>query len=226
MLRHFIGCLFVILVSINNKNYAQEKVRAELDIGKTLFQTHCGRCHGMKGEGGTGPSLKRPYLPSAPTDEKLADIAENGIPGTAMPGSFSLNEKEKQQVVKFVRFLGQGESVKLEGDIGLGKVVFEQNACSTCHIISGIGGSLGPDLTQIGIKRGPTYLIEAVTHPGSQNPMDQNGYTSYLVVTIEMNNGTTVTGVRINEDTFTIQVKDASNQFYSVQKSKINPKNS
>ena len=41
---------------------------ADLARGEKLFQVHCARCHGAKGEGSRGPALARPKLPRAPDD--------------------------------------------------------------------------------------------------------------------------------------------------------------
>jgi hypothetical protein len=43
----------------------------------------------------------------------------------------------------------------------------------------------------------------------------------YLVVNVTLRNGRTVTGVRYNEDTFTIQLKDTNNNFYSFRKGEV-----
>lgn len=37
--------------------------------------------------------------------------------------------------------------------------------CTTCHIIEGVGGKIGPDLAQIG-KKDKAYIKESLTDPG------------------------------------------------------------
>jgi putative heme-binding domain-containing protein len=87
--------------------------------------------------------------------------------------------------------------------------------------VSGIGGSLGPELTRIGLKRGQGYLAAAISHPGKSKPVDTNGFYQFLVVRVELKNGKTIEGIRINEDTFSIQLKDHSNHLYSFKKEQI-----
>jgi putative heme-binding domain-containing protein len=88
-------------------------------------------------------------------------------------------------------------------------------------MLSGKGISIGPDLTLIGFKRGQAYLEEAVRNPGKQKIRDENGFTLYLVVEVTLSGGRTLRGIRLNEDTFTLQVKDAQNQLYSFRKSEL-----
>lgn len=187
-----------------------------------LFANHCGRCHGLKGGGGTGPSLQRSMLVHAPDDESLASIISYGIPGTGMPGSWMLSPAEIQILVIHVRQLGKTVEAPVKGDKSRGKELFVQKgACLTCHIVKGKGGSLGPDLTGIGQRRGPDYLREAIQHPGKNKPLDARGFLTYLVVEAELKTGTRVRGVRINEDSFSIQIRSADNQIHSFRKNDL-----
>ena len=45
--------------------------RADLVHGQKLFEVHCARCHGAKGEGGRGPVLAKARLTRAPNDAAL-----------------------------------------------------------------------------------------------------------------------------------------------------------
>lgn len=51
-----------------------------------------------------------------------------------------------------------------------GEAVFKSRGCSGCHSISGVGGNLGPDLTNIGAKRSKEWLAEQIKEPKSKNP--------------------------------------------------------
>jgi hypothetical protein len=44
------------------------------------------------------------------------------------------------------------------------------------------------------------------------------GYQEYLPVRVVMKDGSEVRGVRINEDLFTIQIRDAKGAFHSIRK--------
>src|SRR5205809_6570044 len=79
---------------------------ADLARGEKLFQVHCARCHGAKGEGSRGPALTRPKLPRAPDDIALLKVIEEGIRGTEMPGAGAMSDREKRQAAAYVRSLG------------------------------------------------------------------------------------------------------------------------
>jgi cytochrome c oxidase cbb3-type subunit 3 len=215
----FLILFFVLVLCLNPVDLiAQSKVDSPSN-GRQIFTNHCGRCHGMHGAGGTGPSLQRPTLVRAPDDEALASIIENGIPGTGMPGSWMLSPDEISEVITHVRNLGKTVQEPITGDAAQGKVIFElKGACITCHIVEGKGGSLGPELTAVGLRRGAAYLGEAIQHPGKSKPLDSLGFTTYQVVEAEHSNGQMVRGIRINEDSFSIQIRDAANQIYSLRK--------
>ncbi len=60
-----LGCLPVAVLAQAPATFESPiPAMTELDLsqGQSLFQVHCSRCHGMLGEGGEGPSLKRPRL--------------------------------------------------------------------------------------------------------------------------------------------------------------------
>ena len=182
---------------------------------------HCSRCHGVLGKGGTGPSLTRPYLPRASTDEALANVISNGIQGTGMPANWYVRDENLEILVEYVRSLGEETDEPLRGDAIRGKELFAESICSTCHVVAGKGGSLGPELTNIGLKRGRTFLRTAIMHPGESKDRDFQGYYKFLLVRLTLTDGSEISGIRINEDTFSIQLKDANNEFHTYQKSEI-----
>src|SRR5947207_15531869 len=75
---------------------------ADLARGEKLFQVHCARCHGAKGEGSRGPALSRPKLPRAPDDAALLKVIEDGIRGTEMPGAGAMSDREMRQTAAYV----------------------------------------------------------------------------------------------------------------------------
>jgi putative heme-binding domain-containing protein len=189
--------------------------------GKRLFEGHCGRCHGMQGGGGTGANLRRPRLPRAPDDASLFDLIRDGIPESGMPYTWAMNDNEVRDVIAYVRSLGRVAPEPLPGDPDKGKLVYHQADCGNCHIIAGKGGSLGPELTDVGARRGTLFLRGALLHPGKDRAVTDEGYATHLPVLAVKKDGRLLTGMRVNEDTFTIQLRDASNRLYSLQKSDL-----
>jgi cytochrome c oxidase cbb3-type subunit 3 len=198
----------------------------DIDSGKRLFQGMCVECHGAGGAGGDAPSLNRPRLNHAPDDTALANVIANGIPNTAMPRVRRFTENELQQLVTYIRSLGKVAGDRVPGDANKGAAIYRNLACSSCHIVAGQGGNLGPDLTEIGFLRGAAYLREAVVDPGASLPKGtlsvlSRGYNEYLPVRIVTRQGNEVRGIRVNEDAFTIQIRDAAGKFYSLRKSDL-----
>jgi putative heme-binding domain-containing protein len=190
--------------------------------GRKLFEGQCARCHGMDGAGGTGPGLNRSVLGRAPDDQALFSVIKEGIPGTEMPRAWQMIEGEIWQVAGYVRSLGQTARVSLPGTPDRGKRLYEtKGRCATCHIVGGQGGSFGPDLTEIGARRGVTHLRSALLNPGSSKARDSAGYISFLVMRVVVQDGREVRGIRINEDTFTLQLRDADNRVYSFRKQEL-----
>ena len=185
----------------------------DLARGKKLFVAHCALCHEIGGAGGRGPSLNQPELRRAADNQALFQIIRNGIEGTEMPDAWQMTDREILQVAGYVRSLGRTSVQKLPGDAARGKASYEvKGRCAACHIVSGRGGNTGPDLTDIGARRSAAYLREALIDPGASVP------EGFLVVSITSSDGQRVRGIRSNEDSFTIQLRDASNVFHSFRK--------
>ena len=199
---------------------------ADIDGGRQLFQGMCGECHGAGGAGGDAPSLNRPRLNRAADDTALARVIAEGIPNTAMPRIRRFSESELTQLVAYVRSIGKIPQDRVLGDAKNGAAIYKNLACSQCHIVAGEGGTLGPDLSDIGFLRGAAYLHEAVVAPDSSLPKGtlsvlSRGYAEYLPMRIVTRQGREIRGIRVNEDAFTIQVRDAAGKFYSLRKSDL-----
>ena len=194
----------------------------DLARGRRLFEGQCSRCHGMDGAGGTGPGLNRSVLGRAPDDQALFSVIKEGIRSTEMPAAWQMIDREIWQVAGYVRSLGRTARVPLPGDPQRGKQLYEtKGQCATCHIVRGRGGSLGPDLTEIGARRGVGHLHSVLLNPGSSKARDSSGYISFLVMRVVAQDGREVRGMRINEDTFTIQLRDADNRVHSFRKGEV-----
>ena len=79
-------------------------------------------------------------------------------------------------------------------DFEQGRAMFKASLCSSCHTIGGEGGSVGPDLTQLGTRFSSKDILESIIDP-SKVISDQYAATNFL-----LKNGSTVTGRLIRED--------------------------
>lgn len=196
---------------------------ASVEKGRQLFLGMCSRCHGVEGGGGEGPNLNRPVLARAPNEEALRTVIRDGIPDRGMPRSRRLSESEFRDLVIFVRSLARAAAKTSAGSSTNGRVVYQRLGCASCHVVGGEGGTLGPELTGVGARRAPEYLRQAVVDPAAAlphgiMPVPGRGFNEFLPVHVVTNDGHEVRGVRVNEDSFTIQVRDAGNQLHSFRK--------
>jgi len=194
--------------------------------GKKLFTGLCVTCHGFDGAGGAGPPLNRPRLLSAPDDASLRNIIAEGIPNRGMPRVRRVTDDEMRQLVAYVRSIGKSARAVARGDAARGGQLYAKLGCASCHIISGNGGSLGPELTNIGWIRGADYLRQAVLEPAARLPQGNlpipaRGYNEYLPVTVVLRDGAEVRGIRVNEDVFWVIVRDASGVVHTLEKSRL-----
>jgi putative heme-binding domain-containing protein len=172
-------------------------------------------CHGQNGEGGKGPTLARPKLINAPDDDALKVVIRGGIAGTGMPGT-RLIDAELSELTAYVRKLGRVQQVTLAGDPKRGEEIYRTKGdCAACHTLSGRGGAFGPDLTGVGARRSPEHLRESLLDPAADFP---RGFAFIRVVTSD---GRTLTGVRVNEDTFSILFRDAAGKLHSFWKANL-----
>ena len=103
-----------------------------------------------------------------------------------------------------------------------GRAVYARLDCASCHIVNGQGGGFGPELTKIGQRRAPSWIRQAIVNPGALKSKGtqgilQGGFTEYLPVSVVERNGSEVRGVRVNEDSFTIQLRDAQGNIVTAE---------
>jgi len=189
-------------------------IAQDVTQGKKIFESQCALCHGQTGTGGRGPSLHRPKLSHAPDDEALQRVIAEGIQ-PEMPGAWQLHPREVVSVAAYVKSLGAIPPEVLPGDPARGERVYQSKGCAGCHMIGGKGEGFGPELTDIGAKRNGAHLRETILHPAAELP------EGFLYVAIVTQSGTSIRGIRVNEDSFNIQIKDARGRFHSIAKSDL-----
>ena len=216
--------LLVAMFFVNPMTGAENA--ADVAEGRKLFQALCVNCHGHEAAGGSAPSLNRPVLEGAPDDDALRSVIANGIPGRGMPRVRRMADNELRQFVSYLHSLRSLPPPPSTANADQGRLLYNQLGCATCHMVKGEGGNLGPDLTAIGRMRGPAYLKEAVLTPAAVLPngtlrVSAQGYDEYLPVLVVTSDGREVKGVRLNEDSFTIQLRDPNGQIHSFRKSTL-----
>jgi cytochrome c oxidase cbb3-type subunit 3 len=193
--------------------------------GAVLFRQECVFCHGVSARGGVrGPDLTTGTWTHGGSDTDLATTISVGVPGTAMPPN-RLTEEEIWQIITYLRTLEQ-PAAPPTGNATHGETLFfGATRCSSCHIVKGRGGRLGPELTTVGSSRSRAYIIESIREPGKSltenRALGGDGSLKYDTVTLVTADGTTVVGVAMNEDTFTVQVMDMNERVHSLDKKSL-----
>jgi len=184
--------------------------------GEKLYIAHCSGCHGMHGTGGRGPALNQPWLLRQANGRYFFNTIRNGLEGGEMPAFPMVSDANIWELIQYVRSKGSAREVKLPGDPAAGRILYDsKGACNSCHIIDGEGNAAGPELTGIGRRRSAGYLRDALISPGLDLA------PGYEIVTLVLGDRKTLRGVRINEDTFTIQIRDLAGNFHSYRKDKL-----
>jgi cytochrome c oxidase cbb3-type subunit III len=183
----------------------------EIEQGRQAFESNCAVCHGMDASGGRGPNLRRAHIARAPNDVALCDLIETGIPPEMPAGAF-LTDVEVRALVAFVSSLGASAASAITGDPAHGARVFSSNGCSSCHILAGQGHALGPELTDLGDRRSASYVREVLLDPPSRLPAE------FLMVRVTTKAGDATEGIRVNEDNYSLQLKDAGGNIRSFDK--------
>ena len=136
------------------------------------------------------------------SDRELFMTIRSGIPGTEMP-AVRVGDDDVWRLVGFVKRIGsQGLKEKAPGNADAGKSIYAKGGCAACHRIANEGSDLGPDLTDIGRRRGLAFLEESIVKPEAFVP------NKYRAVQLVMKSGPTVSGIRLNEDDLSVQVRD------------------
>jgi putative heme-binding domain-containing protein len=194
-----------------------------LDLGKSMFRGLCSGCHGGAARGGKGPDLTDDkWLHGDGTDKAFSGIIERGVPGTTMKKlGESLSPEQIGKIIAYIRTLSKidGDSnwkPYAGGDPAVGEKLFfdpkSQFACNKCHAMDRRGGGIGPSLDRIASRRSPQYVMESIVNPSQD--IDPR-FEQVLVVT---DGGKAITGLRINETNFTLQIREQDGRYHSFNK--------
>jgi putative heme-binding domain-containing protein len=183
--------------------------------GAAMFRTRCAGCHGPDARGYLGPDLTG-FWAAGGTDDRIFDIVRRGVPGTEMPPADPQRvlDKEIWQVLAYLRTLNAVPVTPPSGDAANGERIFRSN-CSSCHMVNGRGGQLGPDLSRVGSARPRAGLQRKLR---GQSDVIRPGYEPVTLVTRD---GERIRGVKKNEDEFSIQIMDTRERLQGYLKANL-----
>jgi putative heme-binding domain-containing protein len=203
---------FLILAQDHSGQYPQTDIAG----GARVYAGLCIGCHGPTGAGIGGIDLRQGPLPRASTDAALLTLLAKGISGTGMP-AFRLDPNDARMIVAYIRsgFAANASTVPA-GDAARGQTIFNgAGQCLTCHRVSTRGRDVGPDLTDIGRTRTAAAIQRSLVDPtGSMQPINRP-------IRAVKGDGTVITGRRLNEDTYTVQLVTGEGRLVSLVKSEL-----
>ena len=188
----------------------------DVEIGAKSFQSQCAACHGAKGVGSAaGPALNTGTFKRGASDEALFGNITKGVQGTPMVG-FSLDGREVWQLIAYLRTLSAGRGAEnAKGNATNGAQLFRSAGCVKCHTAGDSGGYLGPDLGEIGSRRSLADLERSILDPNAEVAPD------FWTLRARTKSGQNITGIRLNEDMDSYQLREASGRLRSVMKSDL-----
>jgi quinoprotein glucose dehydrogenase len=131
--------------------------------------------------------------------------------------AFAFNPSELTGLVAYLRNMNTFDRGTMKsGDAAHGRVVLEgKGACLSCHRVNHAGSRKAPDLSDIGAIRSAGSLERSLRNPSTQMmPINRP-------VRIVTRDGRVITGRRLNEDTFTVQLADEEGRLISLAKADL-----
>jgi nitric oxide reductase subunit C len=206
----FFFVIFLILTfdTMGKLDKRAPAITEEVNAGKMVWHKYdCIGCHTILGNGSyfapdmTKMAEKKPkdYLKQFLMDPKSVN------PKASMP-KLGISADEADKLIAFLDWISRvdtngwppkpilataaGVAVK---ELTAGQRIYQSQGCSNCHMINGIGGTTGPDLTHVGSKRDghwihkhfedpkkyvPNSAMPSYRHLGEQ---ELNDLTDYMV---------------------------------------------
>ena len=138
-----------------------------------------------------------------------------------------MTDEEIWQIITYIHSVEVKAPAKPTGNAAHGKELFYGDAnCSLCHMVEGKGGRVGPELTGVGGSRTREAIIDSVRNPSRRLAWGLTEATKefpqeYESVTVVTADGKEIKGVALNEDNFSVQMMDTSEQIYLLEKDKL-----
>jgi len=150
----------------------------ELARGEQVFESSgCRGCHKLGGVGGViGPELDR--VGGKRSAEWLMSHFRSPAsvtPDSAMPPQ-KFSPPELEAITLFMlsqtgeSITGFYASMKVVPSAIQGRHLFQQKGCIGCHSVAGKGGTIGPALDDVGLRRKPEWIMQHFRDPQSVTP--------------------------------------------------------
>ncbi len=207
-----IALVLFVAVLLRSPGSAQD-----IAAGKKQFASLCAGCHGVDGGGGEyGPDIVDTRRFGRRSGRNLADVIKNGIQDSGMP-AFPLPQAEIGFLVAFVNSLrAPAADHPAPGDAAAGeRFFFGKGSCSSCHMVKGRGGNLGPDLSNLGRELRLGQITQALRNPAALQT------TGYRLVSVRLRDGATFRGLVKNESNFDLQLQTLDGGLHLLKREQI-----
>jgi PQQ-dependent dehydrogenase (methanol/ethanol family) len=190
---------------------------ADLTLGQKAYSENCIGCHGADARGtDQGPPLIGDRRLRGRGGQRVRNIIKNGIPNSGMP-PFDLPDAQLDALAAFVRSLNaQAADVNVPGDPAAGEqFFFGKGYCGTCHMVSGRGAPIGPDLSNLGHEMTLADIQSKLAKP------ETHIASGYELVTVHLQDGKSVRGFKRNQTNFDIRVEDLQGELHLFRQGQI-----
>ena len=141
--------------------------------------------------------------------QNLKDVIVKGVPAVGMP-AFDLPDPTVEALAAMIVSLNASAAeANVPGDRAAGKAFFfGKGQCASCHLVSGEGAPIGPDLSDVALHGTVNDLRESLENPGGQIA------TGYGLVTLQLSDGGTLRGFARSRTAFHIVVQDLEGRLH------------
>ena len=196
---------------------------AALAEGQALFRGLCSGCHGGAGRGGKGPDLTDDRWIHGSTDADIARVDperraqdHHEEAGRLAQGRPDPQADRLSSAAWPARRRESTWKPYITGDPQAGRKLFfdlqGKAQCAKCHSVGGEGGRIGPALDRIASRRAPEFIMESILQPSKDIAPE------YEAVAVATKDGRVITGLRVNETNFSIQLREENGRFHSFLK--------
>ncbi len=167
----FLGFTFDTLAKLDKR---APEITEEVNAGKMVWHKYdCIGCHTIFGTGSYFAPDMTKVVERKPKDylKKFVMDPRGVNPGAAMP-KLGISSDEADKLMAFLTWVSQVDTngwppkpilataAGVAGkELTQGQRIYQSLGCSGCHMINGIGGTSGPDLSQVGKRRERDWLI-------------------------------------------------------------------
>ena len=170
-----------------------------------------------------GPDLTDNRWIHGSTDEDIARVINNGVPKTTMKKmGDALKPDQIRKLIAYIRSLARSSGREHVETLhrrrsavraaSCSSILKSKAQCAKCHSVGGEGGRIGPALDRIASRRAPEFIMESILQPSKEIAPE------YEAVAVATKDGRVITGLRVNETNFSIQLHEENGRFHSLLK--------